>query len=203
MRIGIDFDNTIVNYDSLFHRIAVEDGLVPPGTPPTKAAVRDYLRSVDREDDWTAMQGYVYGARMAEAAAFPGVFKFMRDSRDLGLELFIVSHKTRYPFRGERYDLHRAAHEWVSLHLKDARGRFIEEDSLFFELTKDAKIARIAELCCDYFIDDLPEILLAAHFPERTKPILFDPAGAHPESGRITPLSCWEDVGKLIGATVA
>ena len=29
MRIGIDFDNTIVSYDTLFHKVAVEQGAVP------------------------------------------------------------------------------------------------------------------------------------------------------------------------------
>ena len=53
MRIGVDFDNTIVCYDRLFHRLARERGLIPETVPQTKGAVRDYLRSIDREDDWT------------------------------------------------------------------------------------------------------------------------------------------------------
>ena len=78
MRIGVDFDNTIVCYDGLFHRVALEQGLIPASLPANKGGVRDYLRQIGREDDWTAMQGTVYGARMLEASAFPGVLDFFR-----------------------------------------------------------------------------------------------------------------------------
>jgi len=72
MRIGIDFDNTLVRYDALFHRVALEEGLIPAGLPVNKNAVRDHLRAQGIEARWTEMQGTVYGARMAEAEAFPG-----------------------------------------------------------------------------------------------------------------------------------
>jgi hypothetical protein len=35
------------------------------------------LRALGKEDVWTELQGYVYGARMAEAEAYPGVLDFM------------------------------------------------------------------------------------------------------------------------------
>ena len=63
MIVGVDFDTTIVGSDQLFHRVAVEQGLVPTATEPTKSAVRDQLRNTGQEDAWTELQGYVYGAR--------------------------------------------------------------------------------------------------------------------------------------------
>jgi len=71
VRIGIDFDNTIVCYDTLFRQVALEQGLIPADLPENKGAVRDYLRTAGMEDRWTAMQGDVYGKRMNEACAFP------------------------------------------------------------------------------------------------------------------------------------
>ena len=71
MLVGLDFDNTIVCYDRLFHRLARERGLIPDTVPQTKCAVRDYLRSIDRENDWTEMQGVGYGPRIADAEPFP------------------------------------------------------------------------------------------------------------------------------------
>jgi len=44
VRIGIDFDNTIVSYDTLFHRVALERGLIPISVPANKISVREYLR---------------------------------------------------------------------------------------------------------------------------------------------------------------
>ena len=53
MVIGVDFDNTIVCYDDLFHRIAVEQGLVPARLEPRKNEVRDFLRNAGQEAAWT------------------------------------------------------------------------------------------------------------------------------------------------------
>ena len=72
MHIGVDFDNTIVCYDALFHRVALELGLIPPDLPPSKFAVRGHLQRAGREEAWIELQGRVYGGRMAEAAPFPG-----------------------------------------------------------------------------------------------------------------------------------
>ena len=63
MRIGIDFDNTIVSYDELFHKVAVEQALVPANIPKSKLAARDYLRKIDNEPVWTELQGLSMGHR--------------------------------------------------------------------------------------------------------------------------------------------
>ena len=43
MRIGIDFDNTIVDYEGAFHAAAMERGLITADLPKTKNSVRDFL----------------------------------------------------------------------------------------------------------------------------------------------------------------
>jgi hypothetical protein len=176
MRIGIDFDNTIVCYDRLFHDVALEQRLIPSTLPANKGSVRDYLRQTDREDTWTELQGYVYGARMKEADPFPFVCDFFLECREKDVDVFIISHRTRHPFLGERYDLHESAYTWLKEYrfLNDPEG-LLTPDRVFFELTKSAKLERISEAMCDYFIDDLPEFLSEPEFPVRTKRILFDP----------------------------
>lgn len=179
MHIGIDFDNTIVSYDSLFHKVALEQGVIPADTAPSKLAVRDHLRRVGKEAVWTEMQGYVYGARMGEAVGYPGVLEFFRRARRLGIRLSIISHKTRHPFLGPQYDLHSAARGWIESTLARDDEPLIDRDRVFFELTKEEKLARIASVGCDWFIDDLPEILLAPGFPRSARSILFDPDESH------------------------
>ena len=179
MRIGIDFDNTIVSYDALFHKVACEQGLVPPDTPLSKVAVRDHLRRIGREDSWTEMQGYVYGARMVEAFAYEGAIEFMQRAAGAGHSIAIISHKTRHPFLGPRYDLHAAARAWIERHLQRDGAALLSPDDVFFEVTKEAKLARISAWRCEAFIDDLPEILLAAGFPPETARLLFDPENHH------------------------
>lgn len=192
MRIGIDFDNTIASYDALFHRAAVDRGLVPSSLGATKLAVRDHLRRAGREDDWTELQGHVYGLRMGEAAPFPGVIDFFRWARDGGVEVAIVSHRTQHPFLGPRHDLHVAARRWIDVFL--CQPGLIAPERVFFELTKAEKLARIASVGCSHFIDDLPEILLAGDFPAGTAPILFDPDRHHVPSDCLLVAASWADL---------
>jgi hypothetical protein len=179
MHIGLDFDNTIVSYDELFHKVALEGGWITSEVPVSKVSVRDHLRSIDKESVWTEMQGYVYGARMDEAAAYPGVFDCLVWARDQDIPVSIVSHKTRHPFLGKQYDLHAAARKWIEIFLKDAKGSLVMPDQVYFELTKESKVKRIADIGCTVYVDDLPEILLAPGFPVDTDKILFDPDHHH------------------------
>jgi hypothetical protein len=179
MRIGLDFDNTIVCYDALFHTVAVEQKLIPSDTPISKLAVRDHLRRLGQNQTWTQLQGYVYGARMSEAVAYPGAIEFIREARRFGNEIIIVSHKTRHPFLGPRYDLHDAAAKWIEAELTDGASSLVAVDHVFFELTKEEKIARIGACACDYFVDDLPEILQMQGFATGITKLLFDPQDLH------------------------
>ena len=201
MQIGIDFDNTIVSYDALFHKVAVEQALVPADLPESKLAVRDYLRKIDNEPAWTELQGYVYGTKMGDAAAYPSVIQFIKFARDKGISMAIVSHKTKHPFLGPKYDLHDAARGWIANALMDGVANLIEPDHIFFELTKEEKIARVADIRCDYFIDDLPEILLMPRFPKKTKRILFDPEGVHNTDRLYAKLVSWQEIRTFFETT--
>jgi len=164
-----------------------------------KSDVRNCLRRAGREDDWTEMQGYVYGARMAEAATFPGVKEFLRACRAAGHTASIISHKTRAPFRGEHYDLHRAAIAWL-----EEQGFFAEADlglareNVFFELTKEAKLARIATQRCTHFIDDLPEFLAEPGFPANVKRVLFDPNNLYAHDTSLSRITSWAEAQALV-----
>ena len=194
MRIGIDFDNTIVSYDALFHKVAIEKEIIPAGVRPTKVAVREYLVRSGREELWTEMQGHVYGARMDEAVAYPGAVEFLKWAARQGASVLIISHKTLHPFLGPRYDLHAAARSWVERHLEDRGRALVTAGDVYFELTQQEKLARIGASSCDYYIDDLPEILLAPGFPVGTRRILFDPEAHHADAGPINVMGSWQDI---------
>ena len=194
MRIGFDFDNTIVNYDSVFFEVALEQALIPQELPRSKLAVRNYLRRTNREAAWIELQGYVYGMRMNEADAYSGVIPFMELARRRGSDLTIVSHKTRKPFSGPEYDLHAAASEWVERYLVEGDGPLVEQSQVFFEGTKAEKVARIGACGCDYFIDDLPEVLLMPDFPAETLGILFQPNGDDDDGWGGSTCGSWEQI---------
>lgn len=155
---GIDFDNTLVDYSDVFHRVGRDLGLVPPEAPVQKQALRDFLRAAEREDKWTELQGYVYGERIQEARPYAGAREFIAARRSEGIPVYIISHKTQYPFAGPRCDLRNAARDWL------AHYNF-EADGVFFEPSAAAKVARIRAQGCTHFVDDLPEFLLREDFP--------------------------------------
>lgn len=169
--IGVDFDNTIVFYDHLFHQLAVEKKLIEPALPPSKTSIRNYLRNVGAEHEWTKMQGEVYGKHMHRAEPFSGVLDFFQCCRKKSIPVVIVSHKTKFPFLGPRYDLHQSAKQWLKRHGLDI-GSFGRQ-AAYFEETKQGKIARIQQLACTHFIDDLPELLMDGSFPRGVDRIHF------------------------------
>lgn len=195
MLIGVDFDNTIVCYDALFHRVCGERGLIPAEVPVNKTEVRNYLRQTGHEDVWTELQGYVYGARVAEAAPYPGVLEFFRACRTVGLPCRIISHKTRQPFLGEPYDLHAAATNWLELHGFFSTTEIgLARSHVHFELTKAAKLARIGSVGCTHFVDDLPEFLAEAAFPCGVDRILFDPNQLYVTTTAVTRVASWPEI---------
>ncbi|MDX1965741.1 MAG: hypothetical protein SFV23_01100 [Planctomycetaceae bacterium] len=181
MHIGIDLDNTLVCYDHVIHDAAVARGLIPRDFPARKDLVRNELRSRGQEAEWTMLQGWIYGPGMQYATPFAGAVDVIRQWVADGHRVSLVSHKSRLPFAGPAYDLHDAARRWLESHqlLGTRESRSLLDVHL--ELTKSAKLRRIAAIGCDGFIDDLPEILTDAEFPPGVSGLLFDPGRIHAE----------------------
>jgi hypothetical protein len=197
--IGVDFDNTIVRYDDVFGRVALDLDLVPPHAATSKTSVRDHLRSIGQEDRWTELQGIIYGPRMIDAALFPGVATFFADCRTNGIPIAIVSHRTRFPYLGEQHDLHAAARNFLARHgFHDEAGIGLPVDCVFFEETKESKLARIAAIGCTTFIDDLPELLADPRFPSGVRRILFDPSQLHEPPLDVEVAASWAEVERLL-----
>ena len=183
MRIGLDFDNTIASYAGVFAEVAVELELLSREEAAEaggdKTAIRDRLRDQGREEDWIRLQGEVYGACMDRAEPFPGVAEFFDAAHSAAIPLVVVSHKTRHPHRGPRYDLHEAARHFLERHGLVGGTTGLPAERLFFEEERSAKLARIAEQGCTAFVDDLPEVFESGGFPDGVGKFLFDPEGAH------------------------
>lgn len=175
MIIGLDFDNTIVNYERVFYDIALEEKLIPAGVGRTKQEVKSFLQESDRGEEWTRLQGIVYGPGILRAEPYPGVREFLEWCRKNHIKTCVISHKTKYPFIGEKHDLHAWAKRWLQ-----EKGFFVETtgislDNTFFGLTIEEKIVHIVEQKCTHFLDDLPEILNHPAFPRHLKATLFSP----------------------------
>lgn len=196
--LGVDFDNTLICYDGVFHAVSLEMGLIPEALPQTKEAVRDHLRTTGQEEAWTELQGTVYGSRLQEAEAFPGALATLAEAREAGIDLRIISHKTRRPYRGHPWDLHAAAWAWL-----EGQGLFpgvLARAHVAFLETQAEKLARIGAEGCTHFLDDLPEILAAPGFPGGTRRLLFGGAALSPGAPEMVRLRTWPDVSVFLEA---
>lgn len=200
MKIGLDFDNTIVCYDDAIAQLAEELFELPADLPRTKLGLRDFLRSAGRESEWTSFQGELYGPGMRYAQPFEGAIATMQQLVAQGHELVIISHRSRRPYAGLPHDLHAAARGWVFERLQ-RNGLFngIGSVTNFLE-TREEKVACISELRCCAFIDDLPEVLEAPSFPAETLGILFDPSGTAPSPHGCHLITSWSELSEVLPA---
>ena len=198
MKVGVDFDNTIVSYDKVFHQVALEKSLIKSNLSISKIAVRDYLKDKGQNEIWTELQGYVYGKRMLDADIYPGFIDFLSFASKNRIEVLIVSHKTIYPYLGYKYNLHDAAKGFIAKFLKNKNQDLVNKNNIFFELTKENKALRISKESCDFFIDDLPEIFELNDFPSATKKILFDPDFIHKSFDDGIVCKSWENIQHIV-----
>ncbi len=199
MIVGIDFDNTIVCYDGLFHQAAVSRDLIPVETSPAKEAVRDVLRATGRETAWTELQGLVYGHEMQRASPFGGVAAFLKRCGDERVVVNVISHRTRQPFAGPAIDMHDAARQWLnSQHWFSGDDHGLDPQRVYFEETKADKLGRIAATGCDLFIDDLPELLGDPAFPNGVTRLLFDPHATRVGMTEFQRVGSWPEVTDLL-----
>jgi len=197
MRLGIDFDNTIICYDEIFDRLASQH--IHPAGPPLagKNRLRDHLRKVNQENVWTEIQGEVYGRYISEAKPYDGVFDAIRVIGQSRVEMRIISHKSRNPYLGKPYDLHKSAMTWLTDHrFFDESGLGFNRSDVFFEFTKKAKVDRVVQQKCTHFIDDLPEILEL--LPDNITKILFSPAHLIEANLDWSVINSWSDLPSVL-----
>jgi hypothetical protein len=194
---GIDFDNTIVNYNELLARIARERGLVDSGTPASKRTIRDWIRLLpDGETEWQKCQALMYGSRIQEARLSDGVGSFIQLCHRNRVQIYVISHKTEY----SRHDttgtnLRDAALNWMA-----ANGFFepnrlgLTRDRIFFAETRQEKILRLTQTGCTDFIDDLEETFLEGAFPADIRRILYEPGRQCPPPSGVKLTRSWQEI---------
>jgi len=196
MLIGLDFDNTIACYDSVFSSEAKIKGLVNKTWKGSKKDLK--LLMNDQENGlilWQEMQGQVYGPSMHKATLFPGVARFLVRCKLQGHSVYIVSHKTKYGHFDKTKTLLREA----SLNWMENKGFFtkdqfsIDRKNIFFANTQSEKVLKIKNLNLDVFVDDLEEIFAHIDFPD-IKKILF--SNSSEIQGGVKLCNNWTDIGK-------
>ncbi|MFH1148474.1 MAG: hypothetical protein V1736_12315 [Pseudomonadota bacterium] len=206
--IGIDFDNTIVDYDDLIYGIALEKGLIDCGTRKSKRCIRDTIRKLPNgEVEWQKIQAAIYGPKMNGARLIDGVSEFFNFCKARGFLTYIISHKTQFAGYDETgSNLRTAALGWMrKKHFFENDGLGLVEDQVFFESCRAAKIRRVEVLGCTYFIDDLEETFLENFFPAACRKILYAPHETMVPGCEVTVAASWKEIQALfsLGLTVS
>jgi hypothetical protein len=179
MRIGIDFDNTIICYDEVFSTLAKSWQLMDKNYQGNKQQLKEVIHGLpDGDQQWQRLQGKVYGEFINQAKLFSGLKEFLITCNKYpNIQLFIVSHKTEFGhFDEKRIPLRTASLKWLETQgFFDPSHPLIQESHVFFEPTREEKVLRIKSLKCTHFIDDLPEIFMHQLFPSHIKQFLFRP----------------------------
>lgn len=199
MIIGIDFDNTIVAYDLIFHNECVKRNLIPFDTVAHKDVIKDYLIERGLNEGWLSVQGHVYGEQIKQAKPFAGIIEFFAQCKRAGIKTYIISHKTMFPYSGQRINLHEAAHEWLENNgFYDYAKSGLTKDDIFFAATPKDKHALIEEKKCTIFIDDLISFLSHDRFPRNTRPVLFSPHQIPSRDLKLSYISSWTEALSLL-----
>ncbi len=191
LHIGIDLDNTIINYDAAFGaaaaKLGIDDGV------GGKKAVRDRVRLLeDGEARWTRLQADVYGPGIGAAVLFAGVDAFIARAQARGILLSIVSHKSVF-----------AAATPNGTNLRECATAFLRERGItlpvHFASTREEKLGQIAAVGATHFIDDLVEVFRDPAFPPGVERWLFAPHGA-PLTGASRVFASWDELTRALDA---
>ena len=174
---GIDFDNTIINYDLVFKDQAEKLNLIPKSWVGSKTELRNFIKSLSGGNKlWMRLQGQVYGKYINHASPNIGVQQFFFHCRLHNIPIYIVSHKTRYGhFDEQKINLRKSALDWLQKNLLvDSEISPLVKENVFFANTRKEKNQIIRSLNCTHFIDDLIEVFQEKNFPEKTRKILYN-----------------------------
>jgi len=162
-RIGLDLDNTVIDYAPAYRSVAREMGLPPELVD--RESIRESLRKSEEDDEeWQRFQAHLYTDGLAYAKPAPGLLEFLRLCDSIGVNVVIISHKTETtPERFGSRDLRVPAAEWL-----DTQGivpKYIQPYDVFFCTDRAEKVGAIVAARCDVFVDDLIEVLEDADMP--------------------------------------
>ena len=131
IKLAIDLDNTIINYDHLFYKVA-KDKLSIQSNIKNKENIKKLIIKKCSEKKWTEIQSTVYSQKILQAKIFPG---FINEIKKLSTycEIFIVSHKTLWPIYGKKINLHKKTRQFLKKEkISFCKNSLIKEENIFF-----------------------------------------------------------------------
>ena len=178
-RIGLDLDNTVIDYAPAYRAVAKEMGLQQQLVD--RESIRESLRKSEEDDEeWQRFQALLYTDGLAYAQPAPGLLEFLRLCDSIGVNVVIISHKTEAtPTRFGSRDLRAPASEW--LNTQGIVPAHVSPDGVFFCADRAEKVRTIAATQCAVFVDDLAEVLSDSDMPGIVRFRYLAGAGSTPD----------------------
>lgn len=201
MRIGIDLDNTIINYGPVFQRVMDDLGITIDsdlGGFDKNKFKEEIIRRKNGSTCWEKIQAKAYGPAIVFATPFEGVKDFLEFGQKTGVTFVIVSHKSQFAEQdiSRSYDLRLLALEWL-----DANGIRIGQneigEDIFFADTRAHKAELVSNLALNWFIDDLVDVFKEQAFPRSVTKYLFRQnslVGKYSESQYYDSVTSWNEL---------
>lgn len=196
--ICLDLDNTLVDYEALFWRVAREEGWVHAEEIGSREELRSGIRSqLGGEILWQKLQALVYGPRIFDAKLMEGSRHFLKECEATGYGLCILSHKSRYATQDveKRFPLRDLALE--ALERWGLFGEGLQREHVFFLSTTEEKVLFLHDLQPMAMVDDLLEVLLHRDFPHGIQKIWWSPSSTSAPEG-VHRCSTWSEVFEVI-----
>ncbi len=165
IKIGIDLDNTIINYQNSFKKFLKEKNIFQKSL--NKDKTKFLANNNSKIKNWTQAQEEIYGFYLNVAKPFKYFKDFEKFAIKNKIKLYIISHKTKYSQFSKKYNLQYESNRWIKNNINK------NKYSVFYLSTLNKKIKKIEEIKPDYFIDDLIKILKHKNFPKKVKKIYF------------------------------
>mgnify|MGYP006080570851 CR=1 FL=1 len=182
-KIGIDLDNTIINYSIPINFFSKK---ILKKNKTSKKKIKEYLIKNFGEHKWTEAQEEIYGNLILKAKLFnycKHCLKFLFEQR---FDIYIISHKTRKSQFSSKYDLRKIARIWIKKNLNG----LIKKKNIYFCDTINEKIRLINKNKFNYFIDDLPKILLHKKIEKKSIKILF----SNEQNKKLKSINNWKKI---------
>lgn len=191
LKIGIDLDNTIINYQNSFKKYLKEKKINFKLINKTK--IKYISNNNPKIKSWTEAQEEIYGNYII----FAKPFKYYKDFENFALKnkikLFIISHKTKYSQFSKKYNLHLRSNIWLENNISK------KDYKIYYVKSIKEKVKKISHLKLDYFIDDLIEIFKQKNFPKKVKKIFF----SKKKLNDVLTLSNWKKIKNHINENEA
>lgn len=194
MRVGIDIDNTSIDYSLSFTRKAQDLTGVSLPRNMSKRDVQSFVVKTRGEELWTQIQGSVYSESPLKAEVSEGLREFLAIANIQQASVVFVSHKTRFPIVGPKVDLRKPVLDFMRLE------KLIEpapnNSKVVFCESPNEKLEVIRESNFDFFIDDLVSII--DKIPLSTQAVHYMCDCRHsPPLGHLAAID-WNSIGQHI-----